>query len=187
MSLDLTGISFLADHEDSAANTNTFHIDPRSLWRRISLVSEDAYNLSVNEITASGILLSLEIPDIAGAFFHAHRALEAYLEAVVVIPALEDLIDPIASFLEKENYRPRQVLNATFLRELRNAALQSAFGPEAGRTLIHDVSEYERQYSSLRNAVFHTFTEPPIDEVLRAKSAVSEIIETIESNRNSGR
>lgn len=186
MSLDLKDLSFLPDSssEDDFAETvvaaDLGRVDAQGLRQRIALASENFYKLFLSEISQSQILLGLDVPDPSGAFFHAYRAFDAYIESVIVIPALRALVEPIGAYLERSNYSPREALNARFIPPLREAALRLAFGIEIGDSLTQSVRSYEGKYRSLRNSVFHGFDHPPIEDVHLLTTHAKTIVEEIE-------
>jgi hypothetical protein len=102
----------------------------RDIRQRIAGISKSFHELLLGEIAQARVLLNLDIPDLAGAYFHICRALEGYLESVIVRPSIEALLNPLQIHLARPALRPHQVLARDFIRNVRNAAIRS-FGTTA--------------------------------------------------------
>lgn len=85
-------------------------------------ISPTYREIVTSELLRAKQLLELDAPDNAGAFFHAYRAVDGYINAVVMGPIFETLVEPIADLFERKLNR-HHVINRGFARSLRDSIL----------------------------------------------------------------
>lgn len=93
--------------------------------RAVYARSEVWHVLAINELSIADELPALRPPDLSGAYFHAFRALEGFIDRAIIAPVTTVLLTPLAAFLENQNQRARDVLASPFLNQLRDAALRA--------------------------------------------------------------
>jgi len=149
----------------------------------ILTTSKDARVIVSSELQQSEFLSDLDVPDHSGAYFHAYRALDGYLDAVVVRPTLDVIMEPLAHEVQSSALSPHRVLQSRFVRQLRDAALRSICSTnEIAMNLLREVHAFD-ELGAFRNSVFHSFEEPRRNDVTHCASLVQRVVDIIESQR----
>jgi hypothetical protein len=145
--------------------------------------SETWHILTANEAAIAGELLSLRPPDFAGAYFHAFRSVEGFVDQAILTPAATILMSPVSAFLERQNQRPRDVLAPRFLNQLRDATFKAVCEDAAdAEQAVTAVRRFEN-LSAFRNTVFHGFAEPTLEQVMECIDLAEDITSIVERAR----
>ncbi len=148
-------------------------------------ISQSHRELVKEELEQSLLLLrqTTPHPDRAGAYFHAFRAVEGYIELVILRPILEALTQPVAPLFEEGKLAPFVVVNARFIQQLRDRVLKAIC---SSSEIADNLLTYFHRFDNLaktRNAIFHGFWEPTDEQVHECTALATGIIETIEVQR----
>jgi hypothetical protein len=143
----------------------------------LSAADRTSVLLAENELLASAAARSLVPPDHSAAFFHAYRAVEGYLENIVLRPVVRALLIPADPTWR--DFAPREIFQQRFRERVLRQALLTGFGSEA----VDTVASFFRNFLSVRHRTMHGFYQPSDDEARRCLQSAQEIIDILEMAR----
>lgn len=136
-----------------------------------------------DSVQSSRVLRRLNPPDHLGAFFHSFRAIDAYLDAVVIRPMLEVVLEPIADLFNHKDLVPFRVLAASFKSAARDRVLRKICTLDSAADELKSLIAQFDGLQKLRNESFHGFGQPNEDDVLLCEDLAENITELIERQR----
>jgi len=152
--------------------------------REKSLDVSRAYRQIVqNSIQQSNALRLLNPPDYLGAFFHTYRAIDAYLDVVVMRPMLDVVIEPVARLFKPESLAPFNVWQLRFSKNVRDQLLRALCFDEASAEALKSLIAQFDGLAPLRNKSFHGFESPNQEDAIRCEKLADEITALIEVER----
>lgn len=106
------------------------------------------------------------------------------MEAFLTDILLGSVATAVAGFLNSAELRPRRIFARAFLDEARSYALRVLTANESeARALVTKVDTFFTRVRATRNAVFHEFSTPSLDDVKACIFGAESIIEDIEQLR----
>ncbi len=132
-------------------------------------------------------LLNAEEPDLAGAFFHAYRSLDGYLEEVIIDSISGALMEPIAElFVEKTLTSHQRTIARTLGKNLRNAILDRICVDQSSTDKLKKQVRAFDEITKSRHLIVHRFGEPTRDQVEQCRNVARRTADLIEAERTRG-
>ena len=122
--------------------------------------------IAKQEIDKARAALTATDQDLSGAYFHAYRAVDGYIDSVFAAPIAKYLTEPLSTYFKEGARAPYKLLKPDAVRGLRKAVLED-IAPTVNHASRLEVAleHFYAKTNTLRNRVVHGLHQPTVDDV----------------------